>query len=98
MTIVVTVRDFSVIFDAYSQFEESTMALKMENMDLSDEGEDDDVEEDEDELVCLDIDLCKSKPKFKKKIIKGLWLHDDTDVDLRFARLEHLMNRKARTG
>ncbi|KAK6266793.1 hypothetical protein QUC31_017630 [Theobroma cacao] len=88
MTIVVTVRDFSVIFDAYSQFEESTVALKMENMDLSGEGEDDDVEEDEDELVCLDIDLCKSKPKFEKKIIKRLWLHDDKDVDLRVKLFE----------
>lgn len=32
MTTVVTVRDFSVIFDAYSQFEESMLALKMEEM------------------------------------------------------------------
>ncbi|XP_039052835.1 pre-mRNA-splicing factor SYF1-like [Hibiscus syriacus] len=92
MTTVVTVRDFSVIFDAYSQFEESMVALKMENMDLSDE-EEDDVEEDEEDIR-LDIALCKSKSKFEKKIFKGFWLHDDNDVDLRLARLEHLMNRR----
>ncbi|KAL9667082.1 hypothetical protein QQ045_001429 [Rhodiola kirilowii] len=36
MTTVVTVRDFSVIFDAYSQLEESMLALRMENIDLDD--------------------------------------------------------------
>lgn len=95
MTTVVTVRDFCVIFDAYSQFEESMVAHKMENMDLSDEEEEEDVEEDEDgEDIRLDIALCKSKSKFEKKIFKGFWLHDDKDVDLRLARLEHLMNRR----
>lgn len=96
MTTVVTVRDFSVIFDAYSQFEESVIAHKMESLDLSDEEEDDmqesEVEEDED--IRLDADLCKSKHKFERKIFKGFWLHDDKDLDLRLARLEHLMNRR----
>ncbi|XWS19532.1 hypothetical protein CRYUN_Cryun31cG0024000 [Craigia yunnanensis] len=78
MATVVTVRDFSVIFDAYSQFEESMVALKMENMDLSDEEEEEDVVEDEDEeYIRLDIDLCKSKSKFQKKIFKGSWLNDN---------------------
>ncbi|KAE8707512.1 alternative NAD(P)H dehydrogenase 1 [Hibiscus syriacus] len=86
MTTVVTVRDFSVIFDAYSQFEESMVALKMENMELSDE-EEEDVEEDEEDTR-LDIALCKSKSKFEKKIFKGFWLHDDKDVDLRLARVK----------
>ncbi|CAM9000594.1 unnamed protein product [Rhodiola kirilowii] len=36
MTTVLTVRDFSVIFDAYSQLEESMLALRMENIDLDD--------------------------------------------------------------
>ncbi|KAB1221894.1 Pre-mRNA-splicing factor SYF1 [Morella rubra] len=40
---VVTVRDFSVIFDSYSQFEESMLAHKMENMSSSDE--EDEIEE-----------------------------------------------------
>ncbi|XP_074309695.1 uncharacterized protein LOC141644132 [Silene latifolia] len=93
MMTVVTVRDFSVIFDAYSQFEESMLALKMENMDLEEseeekEGEDDESEED----VRLDFDLSISK--FEKKIFKGFWLHDDNDVDMRLARLEYLMDRR----
>ncbi|GLT30377.1 hypothetical protein SLA2020_051790 [Shorea laevis] len=96
MTTVVTVRDFSVIFDAYSQFEESVVAHKMESLDLSDE-EEEDIQEDaieEDEDIRLDVDLCKSKHKFERKIFKGFWLHDDKDIDLRLARLEHLMNRR----
>ncbi|KAF8105548.1 hypothetical protein N665_0157s0122 [Sinapis alba] len=44
---VVTVRDFSVIFDVYSRFEESTVAKKMEMMSSSDDEEED---EDEDEV------------------------------------------------
>ncbi|GLT30120.1 hypothetical protein SLA2020_049400 [Shorea laevis] len=96
MTTVVTVRDFSVIFDAYSQFEESVIAHKMESLDLSDEEEEDIQEEaiEEDEDIRLDVDLCKSKHKFERKIFKGFWLHDDKDIDLRLARLEHLMNRR----
>ncbi|KAE8659730.1 putative ribonuclease H protein [Hibiscus syriacus] len=82
MTTVVTVRDFSVIFDAYSQFEGSTVALKMENMDLSDE------EKEDEEDIPLDVALCKSKSKFEKKIFKGFLLHDDNDVDLRLARVK----------
>ncbi|GAB4831286.1 hypothetical protein Ancab_005300 [Ancistrocladus abbreviatus] len=95
MATVVTVRDFSVIFDACSQFEESMLAYKMENLDLSDE-EGEEGEEatvgDEGEDVRNDVDL--SVAKFEKKILQGFWLHDDNDVDLRLARLEHLMDRR----
>ncbi|GKV18585.1 hypothetical protein SLEP1_g28945 [Rubroshorea leprosula] len=96
MTTVVTVRDFSVILDAYSQFEESVIAHKMESLDLSDEEEEDIQEEviEEDEDIRLDVDLYKSKHKFERKIFKGCWWHDDKDIDLRLARLEHLMNRR----
>lgn len=93
MTTVVTVRDFSVIFDAYSQFEESMLAYKMENMDLSDsddDGEGSTVEDEED--VRSDVSL--SLEQFKRTILKGFWLHDDNDVDLRLARLENLINRR----
>ncbi|XP_022142130.1 pre-mRNA-splicing factor SYF1 [Momordica charantia] len=96
MTTVVTVRDFSVIFDSYSQFEESMLAHKMENMDLSDE--EDEVQEnglEEEELeedIRLDVDLSVSK--FEKKILQGFWLYDDSDIDLRLARLDHLMDRR----
>ncbi|XP_062161002.1 uncharacterized protein LOC133868201 [Alnus glutinosa] len=91
---VVTVRDFSVIFDSYSQFEESMLAHKMENVsssDEEDEGEEENgVEDDED--VRLDIDL--SVAKLEKKMLNGFWLHDDKDIDLRIARLEYLINRR----
>ncbi|XP_021902168.1 pre-mRNA-splicing factor SYF1 isoform X2 [Carica papaya] len=94
MTTVITVRDFSVIFDAYSQFEESMVAHKMENMDSSDEEEDENEENgvEEDEDVRLDVNL--SVEKLEKKMLRGFWLHDDKDIDLRLARLENLMNRR----
>ncbi|KAK9154116.1 hypothetical protein Sjap_001596 [Stephania japonica] len=95
MSTVVTVRDFSVVFDAYSQFEESTLAAKMERMDLSDDqegDENDSVVEEEGEDVRLDYSL--SAAKFSKKILHGFWLNENNDVDLRLARLEHLMNRR----
>ncbi|OMO70432.1 RNA-processing protein, HAT helix [Corchorus capsularis] len=76
MKSVVTVRDFSVIFDAYAQFEESMVNDKVENMDLG------------------NGDHSKLKSKFAKNLLKGFWLHDKNDVDLRLAKLEHLMNRR----
>ncbi|XP_057499533.1 uncharacterized protein LOC130783795 [Actinidia eriantha] len=87
MTTVVTVRDFSVIFDAYSQFEESMLAFKMdgESEDEGDDGEENGEEDDDDDR--LDVG------KLEKKL-KGFWLSDDKDVDLRLARLEHLMDRR----
>ncbi|KAL3380766.1 hypothetical protein AABB24_001093 [Solanum stoloniferum] len=93
MTTVVTVRDFSVIFDAYSQFEESMLALKMEEMsdsEVEDEGSngevgaEDNVDEEDDRL---------NVAKLEKKL-KEFWLNDDKDIDLRLARLEHLMDRR----
>ncbi|KAK3188096.1 hypothetical protein Dsin_027657 [Dipteronia sinensis] len=96
MTTVVTVRDFSVIFDAYAQFEDSVLKIKMENMEFSDEeevedgGEENGFEEDED--VRLDVNL--SLAELEKKILHGFWLHDDKDVDLLFARMDHLLNRR----
>ena len=89
---VVTVRDFSVIFDVYSRFEESTVAKKMEMMSSSDEEEDEDVEEEEEEDVRLNFSL--SVKELQRKILNGFWLNDDNDVDLRLARLEELMNRR----
>ena len=86
---MVTVRDFSIIFYAYSQFEESMVTLRMEKLDLSDE-EEDGLEDnciDKDEDVRLDV-----SSNFENKILNGFWLHDDNDVDLLLARLEHLMN------
>ncbi|ONI10231.1 hypothetical protein PRUPE_4G035800 [Prunus persica] len=97
MTTVVTVRDFSVIFDSYAGFEDSMLVHKMETVDLSDEEEEEEkgLEEDgneEEEDLRLDVNL--SLAEFEKKMLNGFWLHDDKDVDLRLARLEHLMDRR----
>uniref|UniRef100_A0A2C9U5L4 Suppressor of forked domain-containing protein n=1 Tax=Manihot esculenta TaxID=3983 RepID=A0A2C9U5L4_MANES len=91
MATVVTVRDFSVIFDAYSQFEESMVAHKMEKLDLSDEEED--VMEENGALQDEDVRL-EVNSKFEKKILSGFWLHDDNDVDLILVLLEYLMDRR----
>ncbi|XP_042474923.1 pre-mRNA-splicing factor SYF1 [Macadamia integrifolia] len=97
MMTVVTVRDFSVIFDTYSQFEESTLAYVMEQLDLEEDGsiEDGGMEDNAFEVEGdprLDFKLSESK--FKEKIFRGFWLKDVYDVDLRLSRLEHLMDRR----
>ncbi|CAJ2634310.1 unnamed protein product [Trifolium pratense] len=79
MSTVITVRDFSVIFDSYSQFEESMLAYKMEDMGLSDE---------EDE------DIRFKYEDFDKRILRGFWLNDKKDIDLRLARFDYLMERR----
>jgi pre-mRNA-splicing factor SYF1 len=94
MSTVITVRDFSVIFDSYSQFEESMLAYKMEDMGLSDEedeeGEDGVKEEEEEE----DEDIRFKYEDFDKKILHGFWLNDKKDIDLRLARFDYLMERR----
>ncbi|KAL6500094.1 hypothetical protein OROGR_028004 [Orobanche gracilis] len=88
MTTVITVRDFSVIFDAYTQFEESMLSIKMKTVDDSDDEDTENiVEEEEEEDNRLDIE------KLRKRI-NQFWLKDDKDVDLRFARFEYLMDRR----
>uniref|UniRef100_A0A2N9GFE4 Uncharacterized protein n=1 Tax=Fagus sylvatica TaxID=28930 RepID=A0A2N9GFE4_FAGSY len=86
MMSVLTVRDFSVVFDSYMQFEETILTHKMETT-LS---HDDEEEED----VGLD-----SVAKFEKKILDGFWLYHgdddkDVDVDVRLARLDSLIKRR----
>ncbi|KAJ4966630.1 hypothetical protein NE237_018479 [Protea cynaroides] len=97
MMTVVTVRDFSVIFETYSQFEESTLAYVMEQLDLEEEdGVDDGGNEGNAVEVEGDprLDFKLSESKFKEKVFRGFWLRDVYDVDLRLARLEHLINRR----
>ncbi|KAJ7968473.1 pre-mRNA-splicing factor SYF1 [Quillaja saponaria] len=94
MSTVVTVRDFSVIFDSYSQFEESMLAYKMQEMDLSDEEEDNAEENGTEEDEDVRFSKGKSLEEFEKKILHGFWLNDRNDVDLRLARLDHLMDRR----
>lgn len=94
MSTVVTVRDFSVIFDAYSQFEESMLAIRMEDMsesELEDEEDNDERKEEEEDEDGEDDRL--NIAELEKKL-KVFWLKDDKDVDLRLARLEHLMDRR----
>lgn len=87
MTTVVTVRDFSVIFDSYSQFEESMLSVRMDMMSDSDVENDEEEEDDDEDDDRLNI------AKLEKRI-KKFWLKDENDVDLRLARLEYLMDRR----
>mmetsp|Transcript_22773 Transcript_22773/g.74136 ORF Transcript_22773/g.74136 Transcript_22773/m.74136 type:complete len:881 (+) Transcript_22773:19-2661(+) len=82
LTTVITVRDFSLIFDAYTQFEESMLSAKMELMDdeSGDVGAEDDEARDAEKGNTLGEDF--------------LLREGDSDVDLRLARLEHLMERR----
>ncbi|KAJ4955510.1 hypothetical protein NE237_012293 [Protea cynaroides] len=97
MMTVVTVRDFSVIFDTYSQFEESTLAYVMEQLDLDEEGGIEDGGQ-EGNVVEVEgdprLDFKLSESKLKDKVFRGFWITDAYDVDLRLARLEHLINRR----
>ncbi|KAI8525413.1 hypothetical protein RHMOL_Rhmol13G0228800 [Rhododendron molle] len=92
MTTVVTVRDFSVIFDAYAQFEETVLLVKMEEVseDELDEGEgngEEDEDDDDDEDDRLHV------AKIERKL-KRFWLSDDKEVELRMARVEYLLDRR----
>ena len=79
---VSTVRDFSLIFDAYAQFEESVLSAKMENDgeadDESDEKSDDEADDTHHSFAIRDLTRASTS----------------SDVDLRLARLEHLMRRR----
>lgn len=76
-------RDFSVIFDAYAQFEQSALAAKLEAAEDDSEGEMDDGEGGNDGVE-----------KLAKKFLEGCWLNDDDDTDLRLARFERLFDRR----
>ncbi|XP_042464972.1 pre-mRNA-splicing factor SYF1-like [Zingiber officinale] len=80
---VTTVRDFSVVFESYAQFEQSALEAKMETAE--EEEEDGEGEEDErkDDLS-----------KLSKKFLHGFWLNDDNDTDLRMERFENLLSRR----
>ncbi|KAG0497206.1 hypothetical protein HPP92_001897 [Vanilla planifolia] len=80
---VVTVRDFSVIFDSYAQFEQSALAAKIETAENNSKDSDDD-----DDVLRNGIE------KLSKKFLEGFWLNDDDDADLRMARLEALFDRR----
>jgi pre-mRNA-splicing factor SYF1 len=70
---VITVRDFSLVFDAFTQFEESMLSAKMEAAVDAPEPDGDDAGGEGDDFVLRD---------------------SGDDMDLRLARLEHLMERR----
>jgi pre-mRNA-splicing factor SYF1 len=80
---VITVRDFSVIFDAFAQFEQSALAAKLEAAEDDLEDEIDGGEGGKDGVE-----------KLAKKFLQGCWLNDDDDTDLRLARFEKLFDRR----
>ncbi|KAL0923032.1 hypothetical protein M5K25_007074 [Dendrobium thyrsiflorum] len=80
---VVTVRDFSVIFDSYAQFEQSALAAKIETTENGSDGSDGDEGGDKNGI-----------DKLSKKFLEDFWLNDDDDADLRLARLESLFDRR----
>ncbi|KAI3905328.1 hypothetical protein MKX01_040019 [Papaver californicum] len=90
ITSVVTVRDFSVIFDGYTRFEESVIAAHMESSDIGDGEDNKQDKEEEDERFNAEISLSK----FMKKTLHGFWCNDDNDVESRMARLKQLIDRR----
>ncbi|MCO5551628.1 hypothetical protein L7F22_005133 [Adiantum nelumboides] len=104
MTTVITVRDFSMIFDAYSQFEESMLLAKMESRDAAtdDEGEVTEIDS-KDENGELDVKRGEDERKkgdadfladIDLRELPRFWLNDTNDINLRLARLENLMERR----
>lgn len=79
-----TVRDFSVIFESYAQFEQSALAAKIET---AEEEQEEDGEGEEDGRR-------DGLSKLTKKFLDGFWLNDDDDTDLRMARFENLLSRR----
>ena len=82
---MIKVRDFSMIFDAFSQFEESMIRAKME---LANQEND-------------DGNLSPVKLQINIKLIIYWLEEDETDaefegndLEFRLARLEHLMDRR----
>ncbi|ESW20228.1 hypothetical protein PHAVU_006G191100 [Phaseolus vulgaris] len=92
MSTVITVRDFSVIFDSYSQFEEIMLEESMLAYKMDDEGEENGFEEVEEEDIRFRGRLAEED--FERKILHGFWLNDKNDIDLRLARFDYLMERR----
>jgi pre-mRNA-splicing factor SYF1 len=79
---VMTVQEFSVVFEAYTQFEQSMLAAKLEAAEEDGgEGSDED-------------DRKSGMDKLSKKFLAGCWLTDEDDTDLRLARFERLLDRR----
>lgn len=110
MTSVITVRDFSMIFDAYTQFEESMLAAKMETLDASDNereltetenrtGSGMDTQtstapEADGSMASNRKGPLDSAIEIDLRELPRFWLNDTNDINLRLARLEYLMERR----
>ncbi|XP_058749786.1 uncharacterized protein LOC131622761 [Vicia villosa] len=109
MSTIITVKDFSVIFDSYSQFEESVVRYKMEAKDEANDEEEEGGDEDDIQLSVIgcmmdteaeaneegdDEDIRFKYEHFEKKILSGLWLNDKDDIDLGYDRLDYLVDRR----
>mgnify|MGYP003702570641 CR=1 FL=1 len=81
---VMTVQEFSVVFEAYTQFEQSMLAAKLEAAE--EEGAGSEGEEEAGRKNGMD--------KLSKKFLADCWLNDEDDTDLRLARFERLLDRR----
>ncbi|GMH86221.1 hypothetical protein TL16_g10476 [Triparma laevis f. inornata] len=78
------VKDFSVIFDSYSRFEENTLTAKIA---MQEDGEDDSDDSDSDE------DDNKNIPEALKELLEGGG-KEGNDIELSLARAEYLIQRR----
>lgn len=89
---VVTVRDFTQVFDSYAQFEESMIAAKMET--TAEMGQDEDGRL---EFTNISLNTVYSDCLFSPLLCIlyfVLLLPDDIDLELRLARFEQLIARR----
>ncbi|BBN08894.1 pre-mRNA-splicing factor SYF1 [Marchantia polymorpha subsp. ruderalis] len=98
MTSVTTVRDFSLIFDSYTQFEDSMLMAKIKALEDEDE-EGADLKPQVNGAGGKDEKTKSRKSKTSKgnwesEILSDFWLNDANDIDLRLARFENLMDRR----
>ncbi|ERM95969.1 hypothetical protein AMTR_s00060p00215630 [Amborella trichopoda] len=95
MTIVVTVRDFAMIFDSYTQFKESMVATRIDSLNLHDDENKGSNDRRKDENEGSEKSGVGSKleddngqgPRLlveglSKKTFVGFWLNDENDIDL----------------
>jgi pre-mRNA-splicing factor SYF1 len=80
---VATVQEFSVVFEAYTQFEQSMLAAKLEAAE-------EEADEDEGEGGARKNGM----DRLSKKFLDGFWLNAEDDTDLRLARFERLLDRR----
>ncbi|GMH85499.1 hypothetical protein TrST_g10493 [Triparma strigata] len=79
------VKDFSVIFDSYSRFEENTLTAKIA---MQEEGEEDDTDDDDD-----DAEKNDNLPEALKELLEGGG-KEGNDIELSLARAEYLVQRR----